>query len=430
MTIALATLALVSCGNAKASVSTPIAVGDFSSFVMNDKANFYYNYPKASFSESMDGITNDLIFDSQNIVPPCLISKPDATPVRSGYDFIGWYSDKEATASFDFANTKVLESTFIYAGWKRTGGDEYMEPTYTPKDNIDNTLSTNIEVTGILNVAPIEGVYYLTKGGLNRLEANTSDVSFALNYKKKAGSSIESAVYDAAKKQISLVSKNSSVEESLILQIAENTSSSLTLANTTYEAKAKAYETSDAEATNYHIMLAGSSSIEFWTGYSNDLSPIVAYNHGIGGTTSKEWGTSLFDRLVAPYSPKAICYYVGINDLTGGGTPENVSADIESLLSLTHERLPDTHVFFIFVNVLPGYYLSYTTSIKTVNSTISSFIEGKDWIEGIKAGDALLKKDGTADASYFRLDNLHMSEYGYEKWAAVIKDSLEKWMGK
>lgn len=429
--IGLASLALVaSCSKGSTTTSMPIAVGDFSDFTMNAKANFYYNYPKASFSESIEGITNDLLFDSQSIIPPCLISKPSKTPTRNGYDFTGWYTDKDASAIFDFASTKVTESTFLYAGWERTGGDEYMEPVYTPKESIDDSLESNIEMTGVLNVAPIEGVYYLTNGAINRLAKNPNDVAFALNYKKKTGSTVKSATYDSSLKQISVVSVNSSNEENLTLQIAENTSSSLTLTNSTYEAKAKAYESSDAEASNYHIMLAGSSSIEFWTGYENDLSPIVAYNHGIGGTTSKEWATSLFERLVAPYSPKAVCYYVGINDLTGGGTVENVSADIESLLTLTHDRLPYTHIFFIFVNVLPGYYLGYSDSIKTLNGRIASFIEDKDWIEGVKAGDALLKEDGTSDASYFRLDNLHMSEYGYEKWAAVIRKSLEEWMGK
>jgi hypothetical protein len=40
-----------------------------------------------------------------------------------------------------------------------------------------------------------------------------------------------------------------------------------------------------------------------------------------------------------------------------------------------------------------------------------------------------LKATGHADAGYFRLDNLHMSEYGYVLWAAEIRKALKAWLG-
>lgn len=56
-----------------------------------------------------------------NVIPP--------TPYRQGYEFIGWYKDKEATTKWDFdndivnpivleGNTEVFEETKIYAGWE------------------------------------------------------------------------------------------------------------------------------------------------------------------------------------------------------------------------------------------------------------------------------------------------------------------------
>ena len=88
-----------------------------------------------------------------------------------------------------------------------------------------------------------------------------------------------------------------------------------------------------------------------------------------------------------------------------------------------------SHVFYVYLNVLPGYFLSYDENIRTINSTLATFIADKSWVEGVDAGAALLKENGDPDAGYYRLDNLHMSYYGYVLWAAEIRKALEAWLG-
>ncbi|MBE5942202.1 MAG: hypothetical protein E7264_06655 [Lachnospiraceae bacterium] len=44
-------------------------------------------------------------------------AKEPATPLKSGYTFVGWYTDKECTKSYDFV-TKLSKDTTLYAGWK------------------------------------------------------------------------------------------------------------------------------------------------------------------------------------------------------------------------------------------------------------------------------------------------------------------------
>ena len=213
------------------------------------------------------------------------------------------------------------------------------------------------------------------------------------------------------------------------INIADN-SAAYQLANSNYEAKATNYEVADSDSENHHIVLAGSSSFEFWLNYEADLAPIVAYNHGIGGTTAQDWTSSLLERLVIPYTPKAVVYYVGINNLINTSQDNATTiAAIQALMEATHDRLPNTHVFYVLLNKLPGYFLGYSERIVAVNEALLTYMDGKNWIEPIDAGSVLLKNNGVADAGYFRLDNLHLSEYGYVLWSGQIRKALQAWLG-
>ncbi|WP_153006419.1 InlB B-repeat-containing protein, partial [Leucobacter sp. G161] len=45
-----------------------------------------------------------------------------ATPVRDGYDFTGWFTDKNASESteFDFETMLVMGGLTLFAGWNET----------------------------------------------------------------------------------------------------------------------------------------------------------------------------------------------------------------------------------------------------------------------------------------------------------------------
>lgn len=423
-------LLLAGCSQAASANNLVIATGSLPEWTMKCTANYYYNLKKSVFeTDSYDGKTNSLLYWQDEITAPAKLTAPTKNPERSGYTFTGWYTSEDCVTLWDFANETAKTSVFLYAGWTLTGEGDYTEPVYAPKIEIDDSLSTNLVLTGVLNIAPLYGVCNLTAGGMARLASQPNDVAFALNYTKKSGTSIKSAVYESATGLITVTSLNGTNEETATINV-QLTKTDLSLSDSTYEAKALAYEKTGASFENYHVMLAGSSSIEFWTSYAEQLDPIVAYNHGIGGTTAPQWDTLLLDRLIVPYCPKAIVYYVGVNDIVNSGNDSvTVITNVEKLLTDTHSKLPNTHVFYVYVNLLPGYFLGFTDTIKAVNAGLSTYIEGKDWIEGVDAGKALLKSTGVADAGYFRLDNLHLSEYGYVVWSSVIKKALKAWLG-
>ena len=61
-----------------------------------------------------------------------------ATPVKSGYTFIGWYIDEACTVAWNFEVNRVESHTTLYAGWKIA---EYTI-TFQPNNDTPNTTVT------------------------------------------------------------------------------------------------------------------------------------------------------------------------------------------------------------------------------------------------------------------------------------------------
>ena len=72
-----------------------------------------YEYAKYKVTFATNGGSN---VSSQMVTYLGTVTEP-SEPTRSGYEFIGWYIDKDLTNKFDFASQVVGEMT-IYAGWK------------------------------------------------------------------------------------------------------------------------------------------------------------------------------------------------------------------------------------------------------------------------------------------------------------------------
>ena len=43
----------------------------------------------------------------------------EENPVKEGYIFTGWYTDRDCTNSFDVENDAVTGSMTLYAGWEK-----------------------------------------------------------------------------------------------------------------------------------------------------------------------------------------------------------------------------------------------------------------------------------------------------------------------
>ena len=381
--------------------------------------DFFNNYLREDFilSNGFIGKGNNIIYQTKEVPANSLVAKPE-DPTRRNYEFQGWYKEEACTNEWNFAMEKVTHDTRLFAKWGIAGKDEMVEPPYTPPSTVlEESASTDYVINSVMYFKINDGVLRLPTAGIMKLEENRDNVLPLMEYKVKASKTM-TATFDGS---AITVTCNGATETILV----KNNYSEYVLTNSTYEQKAKNYEANALVEDSYHVMLAGSSSIEFWSSSKEDLDPIVSYNHGIGGTTIEEWDTCLNQRLVFPYKPKMVVYYVGINNVINSKqNSATIWSNLKRFLDNTHKALPDTKVQYILMNLIPG-YTGYFDIINTVNASVMEYHKSNtDWLTLINPGTALLKENGQPNAAYFRTDGLHLSNYGYLVWGTIVKESI------
>ena len=384
------------------------------------QVDFFNNYLREEFelSNGTKGRGNNLLYKSVEAFENGLLEKP-ADPERARYEFQGWYLETSCETEWNFTEDRVSGNMRLFAKWGIAQEDQGSEPTYTPPSTVlPESAATSYELDSVMYFKVNNNVLSLPTAALAKLEANKDNVLPLMEYRVKASKTI-SAVYTNSQIIISCDGEIRSIT-------VRDDSMNLKMDNTNYETKAKKYEAKALEEESYHVMLAGSSSIEFWESSKEDLMPIVSYNHGIGGTTIEEWDNKLNQRLVFPYKPKMVVYYVGINNVINSKQDATtIWNNLKNFFDHTHAALPDTKVQYIMMNLIPG-YKAYFDTINSVNANVVEYQKTNTWLTLINPGTALLKENGEPNAAYFRTDGLHLSYYGYVVWGDIIKQSIVK----
>ena len=395
-----------------------------------DNANyafFMWNYPRMDVEAPSGFIErgDNLIYEKVEIEADTPFSAPKVDPVREKYEFRGWYKEKSCDTLWDFATDTAKYSVYLYAKWGVAQGEEYVEPEYTYPETI--ITDANYRVTGILNM-PIKNnnSVDLTTAAIGRLKAGADDISFAINYERKQDVTLTSATYNDETKKINIAVSSGETWEITVNDVTA--ALSVAADSTYYENKALNYE-KEIDIENYHIALAGSSSMENWSTSTEDMNPIVTFNHGIGGTTVEQWTQKLLQRLVLPYSPKAVVYYVGVNNIINSNKSGQETGDaLVALFNKTHEHLPNTQIFYVLINKLPS-YAHYQDQFDIANNITLQYQREHSYLTCIDAGKDLLKENGLPNAGYFLTDGLHMSKVGYVIWGKAVKDAIINWLG-
>ena len=382
------------------------------------QVDFFNNYLREEFtlSNGTKGKGNNLLYKSVEAFQGTLLTKPE-DPTRARYDFQGWYLEEECETVWNFESDRVSGNMRLFAKWGVSQEDQGSEPAYNPPSTVlPESASANYELDSIMYFKITNNVVNLPTAALTKLEANKTNVLPLMEYRVKASKTI-TATYDNNKITINCAGEVRNIT-------VKDDSMNLKMDNSNYETKAKKYEAKALEEDSYHVMLAGSSSIEFWESSKEDLEPIVSYNHGIGGTTIEEWDTKLNQRLVFPYKPKMVVYYVGINNVINSKQDATtIWNNLQNFFNHTHEALPDTKVQYIMMNLIPG-FKNYFDIINSVNEKVVEYQKSNTWLTLINPGTALLKENGEPNAAYFRTDGLHLSYYGYVVWGDIIKQSI------
>ena len=387
--------------------------------------SFYKNIGKEELdlNSGMYATTSTLALKVDVIDKGAKVSRPERDPMRVNYEFAGWHTNETENSPFDF-DSAVNSNMVIYAHWTQTQEDEFVEPEYVEPSHIDDSIDTLVSINGVLNI-PIEaGKVKLSNSAISRLNRSPSDVKDVLNYKIKTGVTL-TASYDDSTKKVSFTATKEGETDQVGEITVQNNAANLVVDNGTYEGKAKNYETNDVAFEDHRIMLAGSSSIENWKNSSTDLNPLTTYNHGIGGTTVEQWRDKLNQRLVYPYSPKIVVYYVGVNNMKDGvNTGAETGTWLCEMFDDVHSHLPNTHIYYILVNELPG-FRNRQAQFDIANEYATNYEEAhSEYFTTLNAGVGLLKANGEPNQAYFLTDGIHMSLAGYAIWGKFIKDKL------
>ena len=380
------------------SCATILTVGAISEGVFADMektylVDFFDNYNREEFTLSSGyiGKGNNLLYKTVEVQEGQLLAKPE-DPVRKNYDFVGWYKEEECLSEWNFATEAVMKNTRLFAKWEFASEEIEPEPEFTPPSTVlEEEASVDYEIDSVMNFKIVSNTIKVSSAAIAKLEAGKDDVLPLMEYRVKASKSITATYSD------NYITVTCGEAKQLIK--VDNDSINLVLGNSSYETKAKNYEAKALKEGSYHVMLAGSSSIEFWENSEEALEPIVSYNHGIGGTTIEEWDAYLNKRLVYPYKPKMVVYYVGINNVINSKQDaDTIWNNLEQFMNNTHEAMPNTKVQYIMMNLIPG-YPTYFETINNVNNRIIRYQkENSSWLTLINPGLALLKRpEGVED---------------------------------
>ncbi len=194
-----------------------------------------------------------------------------------------------------------------------------------------------------------------------------------------------------------------------------------------YEGRIQDLEGEYANAEKGGIVLAGSSSVDFWNTWQEDLgNDVLAYNVGIGGTTTYDWQIA-YDRLIKPMQPSQILLFLGGNDVNGlGETGANTALRLQEMLELMHTDFPQANIVYVLSMPVPNNYRNgeFTLEYGRLVEAMKAYGElHTDWLKTVDL-EEYLTEEGVPVPEYFRADDIHLSEAGYAIWTQQIKPLL------
>ena len=170
------------------------------------------------------------------------------------------------------------------------------------------------------------------------------------------------------------------------------------------------------------VLFVGSSSIRLWSTLKEDMAPLPVLNRGFGGSTIAQ-SNMYFDRIVAPYRPRAIVLYAGENDLDNGQSPDAVAAEFRRFLELKRAKLGKTPVFYISAKPSKQRFSQFVRQSE-LNSAIRQLAASRTDLAFIDVVTPMLR-DGQPQDLYVE-DGLHMNAAGYAIWRGLVRDALAR----
>jgi lysophospholipase L1-like esterase len=176
------------------------------------------------------------------------------------------------------------------------------------------------------------------------------------------------------------------------------------------------------------LLFLGDSITEYWAVagkevWAKNYAPLKAANFGIAADKIENvlWRTQngAFDGI----KPKVVVLLVGINNWRS--TSADMALGIKEIISTIHAKSAETKILLLGIYPCGG---GMERRAKETNAAIAKFDDGKK-IRYLDIGEKFLGQDGKVSKDLMP-DGLHLSEKGYEIWAAtmapLLKEMLEQ----
>ena len=179
------------------------------------------------------------------------------------------------------------------------------------------------------------------------------------------------------------------------------------------------------------VVFLGSSSIRFWGTLADDMAPIPVLNHGFGGSKIKD-ATYYLDRLLFPFSPRAVVLFSGTNDINeikaSTKTGEQVYGGFVEFVEALRQRDPDLPLYYISITPTRARWAVWTEA-QRANELIAAYAATQEKVTFVDTTAAFLGPDGTPNKSLFKIDGLHPNKEGYQVWTSIVKPLLMEDLG-
>ena len=195
-----------------------------------------------------------------------------------------------------------------------------------------------------------------------------------------------------------------------------------------YDQHVETYQVENANFSKGQIIFIGDSITDLYhlDDYYGDLDKAV-YNRGIGGDTTdgviKRLKVSLYD-----LHPSEIVLMIGINDLNGGKTVEQVTNNYQFILNDIKTTLPTTKVFTMSIismsDLMSGAVdvVAQNSKVMEVNTHINDMAVAK----GYTYVDLFsqVKDENNKLQSIYTDDGIHLNAAGFTVWTNILKPLL------
>lgn len=178
--------------------------------------------------------------------------------------------------------------------------------------------------------------------------------------------------------------------------------------------------------------------------------PFHAVNFGKSGYTVSQVAKLVESGILDHLSPKLVYLLIGTNDTMSAYSVEDTVKEIQKLVALIHQKLPDAHL--LLISILPSDAYNWrsvgskdpkakSAADKEINRRIARLYRGNPKVTTLDVGKVLLNPNGKVNANLFYDPKevmyqgkfsgpLHPDTVGQRKVAEAIQPTLLRLMKK